>query len=298
MNTSVLEPLPPGMLEADREPLPPVATTAVAGLCDVASTLLIPLAARACGDALFPRVAQGDAHAARILSRLGADVSAYLADRASVYGVLVRTQVFRRCALRFFERHPRAIGASLGAGLGHYHQWLDNGCNTWIDADLPEVIALRESLLPDDNPRRLDALLDLTRPGWWARLGLPSGPDEPPVLLICEGVLMYLEPAQVQAVLHEVGEKAPPGSRLLLDALCWLAVGRARRHPSVRHTGAEFRWGARHWRDLTAPHPRLRLDAEHKVMEGYGWSHAALGPLFRFAMGVPLYGVAELGVDA
>ena len=297
MNTYVFEPLPPDNLEADREPLAPEAAR-LAGLCDVASTLLIPLAARAQGDAMFPQVAQGDAHAARILKRLGAEVSAYLGDRTSIYGVLARTQVLRQRAAAFFERRPQAIGVSLGAGLGHYHQWLDNGRNTWIDADLPEVMSLRECVIPHDNPRRLDVQLDLSEPGWWARLGLPHGQDEPPVLLICEGVLMYLEPAQVQAVLREVGEMAPPGSKLLFDTLCWLTVGRAARHPSVRHTGAEFRWGLRHWAELTAAHPRLRLDARHNVMEGYGWPYNVLGPLCRLATGVPFYGIAEIGVDA
>jgi O-methyltransferase involved in polyketide biosynthesis len=240
----------------------------------------------------------GDAHAPRILARLGADVSACLADRPGVYRVLARTGIFRRRAADFFRRHPGAIGVCLGAGLGHYFQWLDNGRNTWIDADVPEVHALREGLLPTARGRRLEAVLDLTEPGWWDRLGLPSGLYEPPVLLICEGVLMNLTPAQVQAVLREVGERAPPGSRLLVDVPNGLVVGRAKRHPGVRHTKAEFRWGARDWRELTAPHPRLRIDDEHKVMESYGWPYALLGPVFRFLAGVPFYAVAELGVDA
>lgn len=302
MNSTVHEPFPPDALWSEREPLPddevPLHNPASAGLAAVASTLLIPLAARAHGDAMFPRQALGDASAPRLLKALKADVSHYLADRASVYGVLARTQGFRNIALKFFERSPRSTGVSLGAGLGHYFQWLDRGTNHWIDADLPEVTALRERLLPATDEGRRNAAVDLTRPGWWQRLGLPSGRREPPVLLLCEGVLMYLEPAQVQAVLREVGENAPPGSHLLLDALCWLAVGREERHLSVRHTGAKFRWGPRHWSELTAPHVRLRLDGEHRVMEGYGLPYSLAAPLFRFASGVPFYAVADIGVDA
>ncbi|KNZ33062.1 MAG: hypothetical protein AD742_08320 [Methylibium sp. NZG] len=272
------------------------------GLGPVASTLLIPLAARAHGDALFPRQALGDASARRVLRALRTDVSVYLRDRVSVYGVLARSHVFRGLAQRFFERSPCATGVSLGAGLGHYFQWLDRGTNRWIDADLPEVTALRERLLPGIDEGRMNLACDLTQPGWWQRLGLPSrqtaGPHEPPVLLVCEGVLMYLEPAQVQAVLREFGHHAPPGSRLLLDTLCWLAVGRAQKHPSVRHTNAQFRWGLRHWAELTAPHPRLRLNGMHQVMEGYGWPYNLMGPAFRLAFGVPFYAIANIGVDA
>jgi O-methyltransferase involved in polyketide biosynthesis len=288
------ESAPLDMLQAEREPLP----LPVDDRCDVAPTLLMPVVARACGDAMFPQIAVNDAHAPRILARLGADTSACLAGRPTVWSVLARTGIFRRRAAHFFRRHPGAIGVSLGAGLGHYFQWLDNGRNTWIDADLPEVQALREGLLPKAGGRRLEAVLDLTEPGWWDRLGLPSGLYEPPVLLICEGVLTSLAPAQVQAVLREVGERAPPGSRLLVDVPNWLAIGRAQRHPGLRHTNAEVHWGARDWRELTAPHPRLRIDDEHRVMESYGWPYAVIGPVFRFFAGVPLYAVAELGVDA
>jgi O-methyltransferase involved in polyketide biosynthesis len=255
----------------------------VDSLGDVAATLLLPLAARAHGDAMFPRAAIDDAHAAPILERLGVDVSHFLADPVSVYGVLARTAVFRERAARFFERHPGSVGASLGAGLGHYYQWLDNGRNTWIDADLPEVIALREQLIASAPPRRRNLAFDLTHTGWWARLGLPHGARRPPVLLICEGVLMYF---------------APPGSLLLCDALCWLAMGHANKHPSICHTHAEFRWGPRDWGEFAAAHPRLHLDAEHAVMEGYGWPWSMMGPMFRLTTGVHFYGVAEIGVGA
>jgi O-methyltransferase involved in polyketide biosynthesis len=281
------------MSHAEREPLPP---RVVAKLGAVASTLLIPLAARAHGDAMFPHAAIGDAHAAHILARLGCDVSHFLADEASVYGVLARTAVFRERAAQFFDLHPGAVGASLGAGLGHYHQWLDNGRNAWIDADLPEVTALRDRLIASAAPRRVNAAFDLTEPGWWARLRLPSGKHQPPVLLICEGVLMYFEPAQVRGVLREIGQHAPAGTRLLCDAMCWLAVGRAKLHASVRHTQAEFRWGPRDWAEFAAAHSRLHLDAEHEVMEGYGWPYAVASSMFRLTTGVPFYGVAEISV--
>ena len=136
---------------------------------------------------------------ARLLRALGAEVQPFLADQPTLYGVLARTREFRAQAAAFLDAHPRALGVSLGCGLAHYFQWLDRGRNRWIDADLPEVIALRETLLPG-QPRRRNHGVDLGRPGWWDRLGLPGRDGHrTPVLLICEGLLMYLEPAQVQA---------------------------------------------------------------------------------------------------
>lgn len=263
----------------------------------VSSTLLIPLAARAFGDAMFPAMAVHDAYAASALCRLKIGVSHFLEDPASVYGVLSRTRIFCELAHGFFDRYPRALGVNLGCGLACYFQWLDRRSNRWLDADVPRVMALRKRLLPAGGKRLGHADVDLRRPGWWRHLGLPSRHDGSPVLLICEGVLMYLETEEVQCLLHEFGEHAPAGSELLCDTLCWLAAGRAAMHPSVHHTHAQFRWGLRRMAELTEPHPRLVLRSEHAVMDAYDFSSSLTYPTFRALYGVPLYGVFRLGVS-
>lgn len=283
----------PGPLLVQQAPLPPVP-----------STLLIPLAARARGDHYFPWLACGDAVAAELLERLGADVEAYLNDLPTVLNVLWRTRFIRDTAQGFFLMHPGAQGVNLGCGLSHHFQWLDTGANHWLDADLPEVMALRRPLLSAQCPRARLAEVDITQPGWWGRLGLPTRdaaageppPPPQPVLVLCEGVLMYLEPAQVEAVLTEFAQCAPAGSRLVLDVLTHRAVGTAARHASVGPTEAEFRWGVARLSDLAAVHPRLELLHEHSVAECYGWAGLALETLWWPWLGAPLYGMVTLGV--
>lgn len=268
-----------------------------APLSAVPSTLRIPLAARALGDTLFPRMAVGDAHAGRWLAAMGDDGRQWLEDRASVYGVLARTRVFRELASSHLSRHPAGHVVNLGCGLSHYFQWLDNGRSRMTDADLPEVVDLRRRLAGSPGERQMLAELDLCRPGWWDRLHLAPGRGSEPVFLMSEGVLMYLPPASVTAILAEFGERAPAGSVFAFDAMCWLAAGRARQHPSVRHTQAEFTWGPRRPSDLTRPHPRLRLAAVHQVMEGYNPLYAAMGSAFRLLLGVPFYALYELRAE-
>jgi O-methyltransferase involved in polyketide biosynthesis len=273
---------------------PPSAASAAAHLSAVPSTLRIPLAARALGDALFPEVAVGDADAARILAAIGDDGSAWLGDRASVYGVLARTRRFRELAGRFLAATPDGHVANLGCGLSNYIQWLDNGRMRMTDADLPETLAVRRGLLQPASPRHVVREFDLTAPDWWDRLGLPASRDEPPVFVQVEGVFMYLEPALAHAVLRRFGERAPAGSSLVFDVMCWLAAGRARYHPSVGRTGAEFRWGPRRMAELTEDSPRLQLAATHSIMDGYGLPYLAMDAGFRFFCGVPLYAIYEL----
>ncbi|MFT3802374.1 MAG: class I SAM-dependent methyltransferase [Burkholderiaceae bacterium] len=263
----------------------------------ISDTLRIPLAARALGDALFPEVAVHDVCAAKALARLGDDGSLWLKDRHSVYGILSRTRIFRDLALSYLNDHPAGRLINLGSGLSHYFQWLDNGRARMTDADLPDVIALRREFLGPPGERHQLVELDLCQPGWWDRLGLPPDRTGEPVFLMSEGVLMYLRPQVVSAVLAEFGERAPAGSVLAFDAMCWLAAGHAKQHPSVRHTKAEIAWGPRRPDDLLTPHPRLRLAATHRVMEGYGLPFSVIGPLSRLLLRVPFYALYELRTD-
>jgi len=262
----------------------------------LARTLLIPLAARARGDAMFPALAVDDRHAAALIAQLDVDIAPYMADRHSVCGVLSRTQLMRAAAQCFFARHPRATGVALGAGLSHYHQWLDNGHNHWVDVDRAPVTALRERWLPSAPPRRRNRAADLTDPGWWHQAGLPQDRDGTPLLLLAEGVLMYLEPEQVDRLLWLFGEYAPPGSLLLADCFGRQLVGLENWHPSVRLTAARFRWGLKAIEDLARPHRRLHIVAEQPVMDAMGAPEAYLARWFRFFTGVPFYSVYLLGV--
>ena len=263
-------------------------------LSAVPSTLRIPLAARASGDAMFPQLAVRDAYAASILEKIRDDGQALPEDRTTIYGILNRTRRFRSLAQEFLKQHPGARVVNMGCGLSHYFQWLDDGKCRMTDADLPEVLALRRELIPDTNTRHDARALDLTSPHWWDHLDLPRKREGQPVFLFAEGVLMYLEPQQVEAVLATFNERAPAGSVLAFDAMCWLGVGRAAQHPSVRATGAEFRWGLRSAAELTQGHPRLHLDSSYRVLEGFGLPYTLFAPLILMLLGVSLYAVYAL----
>jgi O-methyltransferase involved in polyketide biosynthesis len=264
----------------------------------VPSTLLIPLAARAKGAALFPQFDPHDLCANALLTSLRTNVQTYLNDWASVLNVLWRTDVIKRMGSHFFARHPRSHGVNLGAGLSHYFQWLSNDDNHWLDADLPEVISLRQLLLQTLPPHCRVKELNITQPGWWQRLELPHGQRARPVLLICEGVLMYLSQAQVNAILKEVSDNAPPGSEFIFDFISPLGVGHAAHHPSVCCTGAEFTWGIHNASELVTAHGNLEVLEQRSVSEAYGFACSMAESFLRPFTGGPMYGLIRLGVKA
>ena len=262
----------------------------------VCQTLLIPLVARARGGECFPGLACHDRAAEQLIAQLDLDLQHYLQDRATVQNILWRTRVVQEAGRSFFREHPNSLGVNLGCGLSQHFQWLDNGRNRWLDSDLPEVIALRQTCLPADAARQHHAELDLRTPGWWQRLALPRGPASPPVFVLCEGVLMYLHPAEVQAVLAEFAEEAPPGSRMMLDTMSQVGRGMARLHPTVGPTGAQFQWCPASNDELTRPHPRLHLLNSRSVSECYGWLGKVTEACWMPWTGTPMYAMVTMSV--
>ncbi len=260
----------------------------------VPSTLLIPLAARAKGASVFPQLDPHDVCANDVLAALHTNVQTYLNDWVTVLNVLWRTQAIKRMGQSFFQRHPHSQGVNLGAGLSSYFQWFDNGHNRWLDADLPEVMSLRRLIFQVLPPHCRHQTLNITRPGWWQRLQLPKGQRAQPVLLICEGVLMYLTPAQVHAVLQEISDNAPSGSEFIFDFMSPVGIGHACLHPSVKDTGAEFTWGVRHVSQFVAQFSRLEVHEQRSVSEAYGMACCLTELLTAPFTGGPLYGLLRL----
>lgn len=270
--------------------------TPIPRLSPVSSTLLLPLIARGRGAAIYPWLDPGDVQAQHLMDKLGHAIDPLLQDTTSMLNVLWRTQVMKCIGEDFFKHHPASQGINLGAGLSDYFQWFDNGHNGWLDVDLHEVVSLRHLLLPTHAETASDLCLDLTQPGWWQQLGLSERASREPLLLLCEGVLMYLTPTQVKAVFHEIGNNAPEGSQLVCDFITPLGIGHAHSVPSLSGTGAEFHWGAHNALEVAHLHPRLELIAQHTVAEIYGWAFCWAEMCMSPWTGGPLYGVAHMEV--
>ena len=266
-------------------------------LTGVPRTLLVPLVARAQGGAVFPALDPQDRYAQEWLSAVGAEAVTSISDAQTVVNVLWRTGLIKQLGHGFFTRHPKSLGINLGAGLAHYFQWLGNGNNEWLDVDLKEVIDLRQSLVPQTSSRCVNQAMDITEPGWWNRLSLHERDERQPVLVVCEGILMYLQPAQVKRIIQEIGENAPEGSELLLDFVSPLAVGPTALWMHKEEPDAPFAWGVHNGQEVGHWHPRLELLSQHSVSEAYGWG-ASWAEMFWGALtGGPLYGMARLRVN-
>ena len=130
----------------------------------VAETLLIPLYYRAKesrrkNPILNDKVAEG------LVDSLEYDYSRFDGAKLSEVGCVVRGWFFDRAVRRFIGKHADAVVVNVGCGLDTRFQRIGDGKAVFYDMDLPEVIALRRELIPEQpgNPYIAASLLDAVR---------------------------------------------------------------------------------------------------------------------------------------
>jgi len=257
----------------------------------VQETLLIPLAARAAAARHWPELGFADAIAEDLVARLDADTDRFLVDTPSMVGSILRAQWFDRLASDFIQRHPDGLCVDLGAGLDTRGQRIDACAGPgidWIDIDLADVTRLRKALLPH-HPRIRTLTADITKGAWLDRLPWTACR---PVLMMAEGVLMYLEPAAAKGLIAGICAAADARGAALefaFDYASPMMVRQGRQHPSVAKTRAEFRWGLYHPRDLKRIDPRLRLVDHADIMPFAGILTAMMCMTYTVMSGGRLY---------
>jgi O-methyltransferase involved in polyketide biosynthesis len=124
--------------------------------------------------------------------------SRFIGLRAAAFDVQVR---------QFVAAFPGATVVVLGEGLETQFWRVDDGWVRWLTVELPETAAVRAALLPDDPPRRRMFAGSATDPEWLTAVG----PAEH-VMVVAQGLLMYLPPKQVRALIARCAEAFPGGS--------------------------------------------------------------------------------------
>ncbi|MGZ4427815.1 MAG: class I SAM-dependent methyltransferase [Nocardioidaceae bacterium] len=139
---------------------------------------------------------------------------------------------------RFLARQPGATVVALGEGLETTFWRVDNGSVRWLTVELTETVRLRGALLPDGGRRRT-VTCSATDPGWIEHVDPGEG-----VLVTAQGLLMYLQPAEVDALVERCAA-AFPGGALLFDAIppAMLAARAGWQDPTSLAQSAPWVWG-------------------------------------------------------
>lgn len=204
-------------------------------------------------DADFEHPILGDKFAKNALAQLDYDWEQIGITSTWAPLVTVRTAQFDIWVRQFLAHHHSATVVHLGCGLDSRVFRLDPGPQIdWYDVDFPEVIALREQVYPQRPNYRLVAT-SATDQTW-----LDEIPTDRPVLLVAEGISMYLTADDGLALLRNVVSRFPFGE-LQIDFYNWLAIRTQKSHKLNRRTGSTLYWAVNGPDDILDHVPGLRL---------------------------------------
>lgn len=201
----------------------------------VQETLLIPLIARVNETKQKnPRVV--DKNAVEIVSKLDYDFTK-LSNGASNQGVIARTMILDRETQAFINENPHAVCISIGCGLDTRYHRVKHKSVKWYNLDFPDVIELRKKLLYEGKNVSYIAksALDISWPDEVIEKGTP-------VLIILEGILMYLTEAEVIQLFSMIRSHFP-NSTIYAEIMNPFIATQTKHHDTVKHTNAAFKWG-------------------------------------------------------
>ena len=188
-------------------------------------------------DAGLAKPILGDRLAKQIADRIDYDWSKTAITEANSPSVTTRSAHFDSWTRQFLAVNPSAVVLHLGCGLDGRFFRLDPGPDVdWYDIDYPDVIALRTQLYPTRHNSHVIAA-SVTDPAWFGDI-----PRDRPMLMVGEGLTMYLTRDDGVALLRRVVDHAPSGE-LQFDAFNRLGIKSQWTNTVVRRAGATLHWG-------------------------------------------------------
>ena len=182
----------------------------------VQETLIIPLFGRLVCSERFPALFS-DPEAKRICDALDYDFAEKrrkMESPAGLFGALevAQRQYDLRCEVEaYLKDHPRAAVVNLGCGLDDTFSKCDNGLCRGYNIDFPDVIEVRNQLLPAID-RETNLACDLNDYGWMEKIDASDG-----AVLFAAGVFYYFKTEDVRRLFDAMARRFPGGA-LAFDA--------------------------------------------------------------------------------
>lgn len=182
----------------------------------VQETLVIPLYGRKMCTELYPNLFR-DETAVRLMNEIDYDFGTLAKKSESVmqrFGFLEAAMRQNDLAYEitdYLKTHPYAAVVNLGCGLDDTGRRCDTGKCKIYNLDFPEVIAVRNELLPAGE-REQNVACDLNDTSWFEKIDASSG-----AVFFAAGVFYYFLKEQVRTLIKAMAENFS-GGRLVFDA--------------------------------------------------------------------------------
>ena len=211
-----------------------------------------------------------DPFSSAVVEQIDYDFAKFNDARLSKTGTVIRAKFFDDETLRLAKEFDRPIIVQLGAGLDTRPLRLQSALPSalFYDLDLPDVIAVRDALLPkaENNFSLPYSMLDLS---WMNELVAKYGSAG--YIFILEGVSMYFEKEEFKKFFIALARKFR--GYVLSDFMSKFSVRKfdSKRHDAMRHMqNAPFKMGINGGAEVQSWEPaRIRFIKEAAMMKMY-----------------------------
>jgi O-methyltransferase involved in polyketide biosynthesis len=184
---------------------------AITDLTPVERTAFVTQYARAL-DSRWPRPILGDPLAADIVAKIDYDFDALGVPPSAVRQTALRAKILDDRVRHFTAEHPDAVVVALGAGLDTGMLRVEPPASVdWYNVDLPNVIALRDEVVPTDD-RAHSVAASLADNGWTDQI-----PADRPTMLIADGLLAFITESVIVNLFRRIPEYFQAGELAMND---------------------------------------------------------------------------------
>ena len=215
-----------------------------------------------------------DAKAEEIIEKLDYDFSLADKDTAMHSGVIARTIVLDRLTKAWLGAHPSAVVVNIACGLDT-RCYRMSGYAHWYNLDLPETMAVREKLLPESGTISQIAMSAME--DWGSKIS----EQNVPVLIVIEGLTMYLNAKDVQQIFAVISSRFSQAT-IFVETMYPMIVKRFK-EKSIEGSHAKFTWGIKNGKALAELLPGFRFMEEHSLTEGM----AVFAPIYKLLDKLP-----------
>ena len=187
------------------------------------------------------RGAVHDRKAEEIIEKLDYDFSLADRDFAMHSGVIARTIVLDRLVSEWLVKNLNAAVGNIACGLDT-RCYRMKGYSHWYNLDLPETMEVREKLLPESG---IISQIAMSAMEDW---GDKIEETDAPVLVIIEGLTMYLNEAEVKRIFDVIAKRFEKAT-VFAETMNPMVVKRFKEKP-IEGSHAKFTWGVKDGKNL------------------------------------------------
>ncbi len=226
---------------------------------EVNKTLFIPLY----GKALVSkkRIIITDKKAEQIWEKEAFPIKGKSKSKWLAYYMAMRARIFDDWTDKMLQQCPDSLILHIGCGLDSRHERVDGSYAEWIDADFMDVISVRKKYFQESSIYHMIGM-DVSETD-----EINSLPPANCVIVILEGISMYLQNSELKRLLETIQEKYPE-VHILMDVYTEFAAKASKYKNPVNDVGVTELYGVDDVECLVADN-RLNVKAEHSLTPDY-----------------------------